>query len=127
MVLNHIFCDINHPEYKNLMHDLNISFSCEELPNPNCINQRGSRYLHAFFDKNSGNFIHCDGAIRIYSENEIYKRLNHELKSNEVRKIGKRIKLFRIEGNIPKEKFISILSSFFYWNYDLIKYINSKC
>lgn len=102
-----------------------IRFVCEELPDPNFINQRGSRFVHAYFNKRTGEFTHFDGSIRIFSEKEIYERMNYEIK-DEDRKIGKKIKLFEVENNIPKEKFIRILSAFFYWNCDLIRYINSK-
>ena len=105
--------------------DDEIRFVCEELPDPNFINQRGSRFVHAYFNKRTGEFIHFDGSIRIFSEKEIYERIKYEIK-DEDRKIGKKIKLFEVENNIPKEKFIRILSAFFYWNCDLIRYINSK-
>ena len=105
--------------------DDEIRFVCEELPDPNFINQRGSRFVHAYFDKRTGEFTHFDGSIRIFSEKEIYERINYEIK-DEDKKIGKKIKLFEVENNIPKEKFISLLSTFFYWNCDLIKYINSQ-
>lgn len=105
--------------------DDEIRFVCEELPDPDFINQRGSRYIHAYFNKKTGKFTHFDGSIRIFSKKEIDKRLSYELK-DEDRKIGKKIKLFEVENNIPKERFISLLSAFFYWNCDLIKYINSQ-
>ena len=53
---------------------------CEELPDPNFINQRGSRFVHAYFNKRTGEFTHFDGSIRIFSEKEIYERISYEIK-----------------------------------------------
>lgn len=36
--------------------------------------------------------------------------------------IGKEIKLFRVDGVIPKEQFMPLVTSYFYWNYDLLCY-----
>lgn len=44
-----------------------IHFTCEELPQINDYPKRGSRYFHAIFNKQTGNIVHCDGAIRVTS------------------------------------------------------------
>lgn len=42
--------------------------------------------------------------------------------NNKVNDIGKEIKLFRVDGVIPKEQFMPLVTSYFYWNYDLLCY-----
>ena len=56
---------------------------------------RGSRYFHAIFNKDTGSIIHCDGAIRIYSESELADRMRFHVRSSDVRKVGKRVKIFQ--------------------------------
>ena len=76
----------------------------------------------AIFEKNSGKFIHADGSIKIYDKKSFKKRCNYSIDNNEINGIGKEIKIFRIDGNIPKDKFSSLIMSYFYWNYDLRDY-----
>lgn len=102
-----------------------VIFTCEELPPKNQINVRGSRYFHAIFEKDSGKFQHCDGSIKIYNEKSYDERLKFSINNNEINGIGDEVKIFRVDSNIPKEKFISLISSYFYWNYDLINYVNN--
>lgn len=102
-----------------------VIFTCEELPPKNQINVRGSRYFHAIFERDSGKFQHCDGSIKIYNEKSYDKRLKFSINNNEINDIGDEVKIFRVDNNIPKEKFISLISSYFYWNYDLINYVNN--
>ena len=55
-----------------------IHFTCEELPKKEHLHIRGSRYFHAIFDIKTGKIIHCDGAMRFYTEEEyIYRRNYH--------------------------------------------------
>jgi hypothetical protein len=101
-----------------------VHFTIEELPKVDFINTRGSRYLHAIYSKDSDYFIHCDGAVRVYDNIEHKHRLNWHLKDNEVRKVGKRIKLFDIKSQLTVGEFVSICANFFIWNEDVIEYLN---
>ena len=103
-----------------------VVFTCEELPSKDLINLRGSRYFHAIFEKDSGRFIHCDGSIKIYNKNSFKKRCKYTINNNEINDIGKEVKIFRVDKNIPKEMFISLINSYFYWNHDLIDYFLKK-
>lgn len=109
-----------HPRKNN-----EVIFTCEELPPKNQINLRGSRYFHAIFEKDSGKFQHCDGSIKIYNEKSYEKRLGLSIDNNEINDIGNEVKIFRVDNNIPKEKFTSLISSYFYWNHDLINYFSN--
>lgn len=100
-----------------------INFTCEELPTPNSIAHRGSRYFHAVFNKETGMITHCDGAIRVYTPEEYSYRLNYHVRNAEVRKIGKRIKIFQInKTSLTQEDFGLLIKSFMVWNDDVQKY-----
>ncbi len=114
--------------------DEEIHFTCEELPKMNLIKERGSRYFHAIFQKDTGIIKHCDGAIRYYTEDDYNKRLKEHIKANAVTRMGKRVKVFQID--IPKEQqafepvthqhFLNLVTSFFIWNHDILKYFNPQ-
>lgn len=99
-----------------------VVFTCEELPSEENINLRGSRYFHAIFEKDTGKFKHCDGSIIIYDKKKFDKRSKLSIDDNKINGIGDEIKLFRVDGDIPKEQFMSLITSYFYWNYDLLGY-----
>lgn len=101
-----------------------VHFTCEEIPKPECITTRGSRYFHAIFDKRSGKVSHCDGAIRIYDQDEIELRQKFHVRQPEARKIGKRVKLFLINDEIDQTLFMNLATNFLVWNEDAISYFN---
>jgi hypothetical protein len=107
-----------------------IHFTCEELPKTNFKGIKISRYFHAILDKKSGGIIHCDGAIRLYSKQELESRTNFHVKDPEVRKIGKRIKIFQYEikenqgKELEKDAFCLLAATFFVWNKDAERYFN---
>lgn len=103
-----------------------VHFTCEELPSISEINYRGSRYFHAIFDKNTGLIKHCDGAIRLYSNKELEYRLKFHVRNSEVRKIGKRVKIFQLDEYIEQKTFIDLITSYMVWNNDLIRYFNNN-
>lgn len=110
--------------------DNTVHFTCEELPKLNFKGIKTSRYFHAIFNKNTGGIIHCDGAIRLYSDYELESRSNFHVKVPEVRKIGKRVKIFQYESNENHEKeldqdtFCQLATNFFVWNDDVQRYFN---
>lgn len=101
-----------------------IHFTCEELPKSSYLDVRGSRYFHAIFEKSTGKVIHCDGAIRFYSDEEYQYRLNYHVRNPEVRKIGNRVKIFQIDEAIDEDLFMRLATNFFVWNEDAIGYFN---
>jgi len=100
-----------------------IHFTCEELPKIPSIYHRGSRYFHAILDKVTGKIKHCDGAIRIFSEEKYMQRINYHLKAPEVRRIGHQVKIFQIEG-CDRELLSKLATCFFVWNIDVEKYFS---
>ncbi len=111
--------------------DNEIHFTCEEYPCNSFDGLSTSRYFHAIFNKSTGGIKHCDGAIRIYDDIEIESRYKFHIKQAEVRKIGKRIKIFQFESKENKGKeifqndFCQLAVNFFVWNYDVQNYFNT--
>ncbi|MBN8837687.1 MAG: hypothetical protein J0I09_10525 [Sphingobacteriia bacterium] len=101
-----------------------LHFTCEELPKIEDLKIRGSRYFHAIFDKVTGLIKHCDGAIRIYSNEEFNNRLKFHVRNAEVRKIGKRVKIFQLDDFIDQSTFGLIVTNFMVWNQDIFDYFN---
>jgi len=100
-----------------------IHFICEEFPKMDYLNVRGSRYCHGIYVPALHSFIHCDGAMRLYTPEE-----HDERRSSHVRKIGKigrRIKIYQIDAQIPVTEWTSLVGAFFVWNNDVSKYFGT--
>lgn len=97
-----------------------VHFVCEEVPRPEDIRERGSRYFHAVFDKQSGHLKHVDGAIRLYTDAEHSVRVTQHVRH--ASKIGKRVKVFRADRPIATEALSELCPAFFVWNYDVARY-----
>ena len=100
-----------------------IHFICEEIPKPDCVWFRGSRYFHSIYDCKKNKINHLDGAIRIYTDDEINTRVNCHVK--DIGKIGRRIKIFQADSEIDIELWSSLVASFFVWNDDVFKYFSN--
>lgn len=104
--------------------DGEIHFRCEELPNSENVRTRGSRYFHAVYLPEQKKVAHLDGAIRIYDQNEWdIRKASHVRKSG---KIGKRIKVFRVNAEISRDSLGTLCSNFFVWNYDVARYFGAE-
>lgn len=107
-----------------------VHFTCEEYPSFSYRDISISRYFHAIFNKKTGSIMHCDGALRVYDSFELLNRKEHHVKSPEVRKVGKRIKIFQFEAKenqkkeITQSDFCDLAVNFFVWNYDAQRYFN---
>lgn len=105
-----------------------VHLTFEELPNPDKDEIKVSRYFHAIFNKRTSGIKHCDGAIRVYSDDELFERSKCHIKDTDARKTGKRLKIFQFESKesnnleIEKDAFIQLVKSFFVWNYDVDMY-----
>ena len=102
--------------------DDGIHFICEELPSNNVLGIRGSRYFHAIYNPITEKFIHFDGAIRLYTKEELDIRQKEHVRNR--KKIGKRIKIFQVDGQIDRRTWCNIAASFFVWNDDVQKYFS---
>jgi len=101
-----------------------VHFICEEIPTHESINVRGSRYFHAIYVPEKEKFIHMDGAVRYFKTDEWDLRKDSHVR--QIGKIGKRVKIFKLEGDLPIEFFCDLVQSFFYWNADIHRYLNDN-
>jgi hypothetical protein len=97
-----------------------VHFVCEETPNMRNVSLRGSRYFHAIYNPEREVFTHTDGAIRIYDSIKLEQRDSVHVRNSG--KIGKRIKIFKINGDIKREDWCNLVSAFFVWNQDIYNY-----
>jgi hypothetical protein len=100
--------------------DDGIHFTCEELPPIDRIHFEGARYLHAIYDPHARVITHFDGALRIYTAEQLETRHQKHLRS--AGKMGLRRKIFRTDKPIEREAFSLIAQAFFVWNDDLARY-----
>lgn len=104
--------------------DGEVHFRCEEIPLKDDLLSRGSRYFHAIYSPVQKKIIHLDGAIRVYKPEEWeIRKANHVRNSG---KIGKRIKIFRVGTDVPRDCIGTVCSSFFVWNYDVARYFGAN-
>jgi hypothetical protein len=100
--------------------DGRIHFICEELPPIERIDFEAARYLHAIYDPDTSSIVHFDGALRIYTPEQLRTRHSKHLRNSG--KMGLRRKIFRLDKPIDREAFSLIAQAFFVWNYDLATY-----
>ncbi|HKG58375.1 MAG TPA: hypothetical protein VKB05_01255 [Pyrinomonadaceae bacterium] len=83
-----------------------------------------NKYVHSERDVRASVLRHCDGAVKVYLKDEYNQRLNTYM-PREPRSF-KRIKVFRIDGNIDVDKWIELLSQFFKGNEMIIEYFDPE-
>jgi hypothetical protein len=110
-------------EYAWIPHDDEVDFLCEELPVPDKVTDRGSRYLHAVYGKRNHQMTHLDGAIRIYSREELDVRATTHVRNSG--KAGTRVKVFRTDQPIAPDLLGDLAQAFFTWNYDVARYFGA--
>jgi hypothetical protein len=98
-----------------------VHFLCEELPKHELIGRRAGRYFHAIYRPEESQFLHLDGALRLYSAEEY--ELRWATTVDRAGKAGTRMKVVRLDGEIERETFCDLLQTFFYWNRDLTAYV----
>jgi hypothetical protein len=94
-----------------------IHLRCEECPAPAAASYRPSRFFHSIIDRDRETITHCDGAIRIFTAEEADRRAATHVR--DAGKIGARVKLFQIDGDIQAQHWSEIFRSFFVWNDDI--------
>ena len=97
-----------------------VHFTCEEVP-VLAVSPEASRYLHAIYLPERESFEHFDGALRVYTVEELSRR--HDLHVRNAGKLGYRQKVFRADEAIPQEAFSAVTQAFFVWNYDIQTYL----
>lgn len=84
----------------------------------------GCRYIHSIFDTDTNDFIHFDGAVRMYDEEQILERWE-----NNINKAGKNTaytKLFRIDGKLELADWKKLCILYYKSNPMLFEYFGAK-
>jgi hypothetical protein len=98
-----------------------VHFICEEVPQESVISYRGSRYFHSVYLPEANTFRHVDGAVRFYGKDGITARLATHVRN--AGKVGERVKLFQVDGEIQEEHWSALANAFFIWNQDVWNYL----
>lgn len=110
-------------DYAWTPHADEVDFICEELPPVVAVENRGSRYLHAIYDKQRNTLTHLDGAIRFYTPSELDSRERMHVRN--AGKAGRRTKVFRTDQPVDPATMGDIVQAFFVWNYDVARYFGA--
>jgi hypothetical protein len=81
-------------------------------------------YVHSERDVSLRRLRHFDGAVKVYLKDSYPQRLATQL-PNEL-KSHKKIKLFRIDGDIDVDEWIELICLFYKLNEMLIEYFNPE-
>lgn len=84
----------------------------------------GCRYIHSIYDKNKTEFIHFDGAIRLYLEEQILQRWDVNI--NAAGKNTTYTKLFRIDGKLELSDWKKLCILYYKGNPLLFEYFGVK-
>jgi len=83
-----------------------------------------NKYVHSERDTVNQTTKHLDGAVKVYLESEYSKRFQTTMPNHS--KCYKKIKLWRMDGNIALKKWIDLISFFYKSNEMIIEYFNPK-
>lgn len=87
-------------------------------------NSYGCRYIHSIYDNDKKEFNHFDGAVRMYSEEQILKRW--DLNINKAGKDTDYTKLFRIDGKLELSDWKKLCILYYKGNPLLFEYFGAK-
>lgn len=123
-----LFNGISKTEFWWKAKDSTRTFEAEELKEIPSLgiaeDQFGCRYVHAEINISDKFFDHFDGAVRMYSDEEMKNRVQTNIK-----KAGKRskyTKLFRIDGELSIGEWKSFVSSYFQGNPLVVEYFDGE-
>lgn len=83
-----------------------------------------NKYVHSERDINKKILQHLDGAIKVYLKDDYAKRFETRMPNES--KSYKKIKLFRIDGDIDVDSWLHLISFFYKGNEMIIEYFNPE-
>ena len=123
---DNLFSNIISTQFYWYIQDDKKTFECEELCDKENISFDdgnsmlwGCRYVHSMVNPCTGLPTHLDGAIRIYDDEQIIKRIDLKTDISKYGKNSKYIKLWRIDNDFPVSTWKKLISSFYREN-DLV-------
>ena len=104
-------------------------FEIEEVALPQSdVSRRGdfiiNRYMHSIRNMKDHQFIHLDGAVRIYQKGSYERRVATDLPS--ASKADRYIKLFKLNGKINDTDWTELVTHFFRENDDVRQFLGGK-
>lgn len=84
----------------------------------------GCRYIHSIYDKQKEEFMHFDGAVRMYTEEQILERWDVNI--NKAGKNTDYTKLFRIDGKLGLDDWKKLCILYYKGNPLLFEYFGAK-
>ena len=88
------------------------------------IERYGCRYIHSIYNSNHSDFMHFDGAIRMYDEESILNRWEQPI--NQAGKGTEYTKLFRVDGKLGLSDWKALSTNYFQDNTLLYEYFGLK-
>lgn len=101
-----------------------VHLAVEEVPTSDSLPAVPSRYFHAIFSRSRDAVIHLDGACRFFSPQERTTRVGTHLRHTG--KMGYRVKVFRLDGEIEVGPVSRLGGTFFVWNYDVAQFFGAE-
>jgi hypothetical protein len=100
-----------------------LHLAIEEVPRTNGDPSEPSRYFHVIFSRLRDAVTHLDGACRFFSPDERARRDDIHLRHTG--KLGTRVKVFRLDGEVDTGPVSGLGVSFFVWNYDVAHFFGA--
>ena len=123
-----LFSGVKGTQFWWIRDDKEMTLELEELrykPSLGVSNEKyGCRYIHSIYDSENSDFIHFDGAIRMYNEVKMLERLEQPI--NQAGKSTGYTKLFRIDGKLDLSIWKSLSTNYFQDNPLLYEYFGLK-
>lgn len=130
---DNVFSNLLSTQFYWHIQDGKRTFECEELCDRESISFNdgkdmlwGCRYVHSMLEPETGIPIHLDGAIRIYDEEQILKRIDEKTDISKCGKDSKYKKLWRIDNEIPIRQWKQLISAFYRENTLIGEYFGGK-
>lgn len=84
----------------------------------------GCRYIHSIYNTGANNFIHFDGAVRMYSEEQIIERWDNSINKSD--KDTAYTKIFRIDGKLELADWKKLCILYYKGNPLIFEYFGAK-
>ena len=81
-----------------------------------------NRYVHSERDVSAKQFRHLDGAVKVFLKSTYDRRRENHLPDTKF--ADKKLKLWRIDGDIPLDEWLNLIVLFFKSNEMIIEYFN---
>jgi hypothetical protein len=83
-----------------------------------------NKYVHSERDMRDQRLRHFDGALKCYTKDRYAKRLSLYMPHEE--RCLRKIKLFRIDGNVDPERWLDMIGHFYWGNEMVLEYFDSE-